>query len=47
LSKPQAGQGKGSGAPHPAQKRLVAAFSVMQRMQRIWHPRTRIAAVSA
>jgi hypothetical protein len=36
FSKPQAGQGIGSGAPHWAQKRLVAAFSAMQLGQRIW-----------
>src|SRR6516164_4853042 len=35
FSKPQAGQGEGSGAPHWAQKRRVAAFSTMQLGQRI------------
>jgi hypothetical protein len=35
FSKPQAGQGKGSGDPHLAQYRLVAAFSTMQLGQRI------------
>src|SRR5215831_12940226 len=30
FSKPQAGQGDGSGAPHWAQKRLAVAFSAMQ-----------------
>src|SRR5258706_8588908 len=35
---PQAGQGDGSGDPHWAQKRLVAAFSTMQLGQRIWCP---------
>jgi hypothetical protein len=41
LSNPQAGQGDGSGDPHWAQKRLVAAFSAMQLGQRIWCPRGR------
>src|SRR5215469_9400506 len=35
FSKPQAGQGRGSGAPHSPQKRLVAAFSALQLGQRI------------
>src|SRR5215471_19885526 len=35
FSKPQAGQGQGSGAPHWPQKRLVAAFSAVQLGQRI------------
>jgi hypothetical protein len=35
FSNPQAGHGEGSGAPHWAQKRLVAAFSAMQLGQRI------------
>jgi len=35
FSKPQAEQGDGSGAPHWAQKRLVAAFSAVQLGQRI------------
>jgi hypothetical protein len=35
FSKPQAGQGDGRGAPHFAQKRLVAAFSAVQLGQRI------------
>jgi hypothetical protein len=34
FSKPQAGQGDGSGDPHWAQNRLVAAFSAMQLGQR-------------
>jgi hypothetical protein len=34
FSNPHAGQGDGSGAPHWAQKRLVAAFSAMQLGQR-------------
>jgi hypothetical protein len=34
FSKPQAGQGDGSGDPHWAQKRLVTAFSAMQLGQR-------------
>jgi hypothetical protein len=34
FSKPQAGQGDGSGAPHWAQKRLAVAFSAMQLGQR-------------
>src|SRR5215472_972157 len=38
FSKPQAGQGEGSGAPHSAQKRLVATFSAMQLEQRIGCP---------
>ena len=35
FSKPQAGQGEGSGMPHWEQNRLVAAFSAMQPEQRI------------
>src|SRR5262252_9120681 len=35
FSKPQAGQGEGSGAPHWAQKCLAGAFSAMQLWQRI------------
>jgi hypothetical protein len=35
FSKPQAGQGDGNGAPHWAQKRLVATFSAVQLGQRI------------
>ena len=35
FSNPQAGHGEGSGDPHWAQKRLVAAFSAMQLGQRI------------
>src|SRR5215472_12102504 len=38
FSKPQAGQGTGRAAPHWAQKRLVAAFSVMQLGQRMDAP---------
>src|SRR5215468_5514110 len=38
FSKPQAEQGEGSGAPHSAQKRLVATFSAMQLEQRIGCP---------
>jgi hypothetical protein len=38
FSKPQAGHGDGNGAPHSAQKRLDAAFSAMQLVQRIGHP---------
>jgi hypothetical protein len=38
FSKQQAGQGNGSGAPHWAQKRLVAAFSAMHFEQRIRCP---------
>jgi len=41
FSKPHAEQGTGSGDPHSAQKRLVAAFSAMQLGQRIWCPLTR------
>src|SRR5262249_15835869 len=41
FSKPQAGQWNGSGAPHLAQKRLVAAFSAMHFGQRIWCPQGR------
>jgi len=41
FSKPHAGQSEGSGAPHSAQKRLVAAFSAMQLGQRIRSPGTR------
>src|SRR5215472_1347244 len=35
FSKPQAGQNEGSGDPHSAQYRLVAAFSAMHFGQRI------------
>src|SRR5215831_15362838 len=35
FSKPHAGHGDGSGAPHRAQKRLAVAFSAMQLGQRI------------
>src|SRR5215469_13438730 len=35
FSKPQAGQGEGSGVPHWAQKRRVVAFSARQLGQRI------------
>jgi hypothetical protein len=35
FSKPQAEQGDGSGAPHSAQKRLIAKFSALQLGQRI------------
>src|SRR6516162_6502282 len=38
FSKPQTGHGEGSGAPHSAQKRLLAAFSAMQLGQRIGAP---------
>src|SRR5262249_51983257 len=38
FSKPQAGHGNRSGAPHSAQKRLAVAFSTMQLGQRIWCP---------
>ena len=38
FSNPQAGHGEGSGVPHWAQKRLVAAFSAVQLGQRIWEP---------
>ena len=38
FSKPQAGQGDGSGAPHWAQKRLPIAFSAMQLGQRTYAP---------
>ena len=38
FSKPHAGQGDGSGDPHSAQKRLVAAFSAVQFGQRIDAP---------
>src|SRR5215472_12611549 len=38
FSKPQAGQGKGSGDPHLAQYRLVAAFSTIHFGQRIRCP---------
>jgi hypothetical protein len=38
FSKSQAPHGKGSGDPHSAQKRLVAAFSAMQLEQRIQSP---------
>jgi hypothetical protein len=34
FSNPQAGHGDGSGGPHWAQKRLVAAFSAVQFGQR-------------
>jgi len=36
--KPQAAQADGSGVPHWAQKRRVAAFSAMQLGQRIGAP---------
>src|SRR5215472_6730077 len=35
FSNPQAGHAEGSGAPHWAQKRLVAVFSALQLGQRI------------
>jgi len=41
LSKSQVEHGTGSGVPHSAQKRLVAAFSAMQLRQRISYTRTR------
>src|SRR5580704_9590636 len=41
FSNPQTGQGDGSGDPHWAQNRLVAAFSAMQLGQRIWCPLAR------
>jgi hypothetical protein len=39
FSNPQATHDEGSGDPHSAQNRLVAAFSAMQLEQRIGLPR--------
>jgi hypothetical protein len=45
--KPQVGHDEGSGDPHSAQKRLVAAFSAMQLGQCIWCTLTQTDAVRA